>query len=88
MHDYVGKILGNAAKDTRHERSFIKDEMFNTDGKVKQRAIPLRNYLTNEVFYDTLYTEADRVIIQILPMSLEIIRMIRITYRKTIILCK
>ena len=83
MHDYVGKILGNAAKDTRHERSLIKDEMFNTDGKVKQRAIPLRNYLTNEVFYDTLYTEADRVIIhviQILPMSLEIIRMIRITY--------
>ena len=25
------------------------------------KAIPLRNYLTNEVFYDTLNAEADRV---------------------------
>ena len=27
----------------------------------KQRAIPLQNYLTDGVYYDTLYTEADRV---------------------------
>ncbi len=69
-------MLGNEAKDTRHEISSIKYEMFNTDGTVKQRAIPLRNYLTNEVFYDTLYTKADRVIIrviQILPMCFEIL---------------
>ena len=26
-----------------------------------QRAIPLRNYQTNEVFYDTLHKKADRV---------------------------
>ena len=26
-----------------------------------QRAIPLRNYQTNEVFYDTLHKTADRV---------------------------
>lgn len=29
--------------------------------KAKQRAIPLQNYLTDGVYYDTLYTEADRV---------------------------
>ena len=27
----------------------------------KQRAIPLQNYLTDGVYYDTLYAEADRV---------------------------
>ena len=32
-----------------------------TTRTTKQRAIPLRNYLTNEVFYDTLHQEADRV---------------------------
>ena len=30
--------------------------------KAKPRAIPLQNYLTDGVYYDTLYTEADRVI--------------------------
>ena len=29
--------------------------------KAKPRAIPLQNYLTDGVYYDTLYTEADRV---------------------------
>ena len=29
--------------------------------KSKPRAIPLQNYLTDGVYYDTLYTEADRV---------------------------
>ena len=27
----------------------------------KQLAIPLKNYLTDEVYYDTLHAEADRV---------------------------
>ena len=31
-----------------------------------QRAIPLRNYQTNEVFYDTLHKKADRVRIHII----------------------
>ena len=30
-------------------------------GPAKQRAVPLKNYLTNEVYYDTLYADADRV---------------------------
>ena len=29
--------------------------------QTKERAIPLKNYLTDEVFYDTLYAAADRV---------------------------
>ena len=62
----IGNMLGNVAKNTHNERNATnnnKEEMFKDVDKTKQRAIPLRNYLTNEVFYDTLHTEADRVII-------------------------
>ena len=55
-------MLGNKASDTQNERNATNKEMSKDVGKAKQRPIPLRNYLTNEVFYDTLYTEADRVI--------------------------
>ena len=71
-------MLGNKASDTQNERNATNKEMSKDVGKPKQRAIPLRNYLTNEVFYDTLYTEADRVITWMISILLKFLAIIKI----------
>ena len=55
-------MLGQEMKDRPEETISNKKLLDLSASKMnKERAIPLRNYLTGEIYYDTLYREAERV---------------------------
>ncbi len=60
-HYNSGQMMEYVEKSVPFESFSTKQKVTKNVGNCKHQAIPLKNYLTNEVFYDTLYTEADRV---------------------------